>query len=299
MSSIPSPLMPLRSDFANEKKLLGFLAGQLRQGRLALFLGAGISVPFGLPGWPELLKKMFAAEKSTPDKSARVEKQAEAFRAKYYPTDHLGYAKAIHDSLYAGVNTGFDALRQNATLAAIGSLVMASRRGTVSKVATFNFDNILELYLAYHGYVVRSIGEERAWAEAGDVTVLHPHGLIPYGCPQESSSKIVFDRTSYAKVIGNDKNPWRQQLLCILRTHTCLFVGLSGDDDNLLSMLIDAKEGHASQPHSSAFWGVTFTTKPKDDGNIWESNRVFRKVISDFKTDLPRLLFAVCQEAAR
>lgn len=299
MNALHAPIMPTRADFDKETKLLPFLGNQLQHGRVALFLGAGISMPFDLPSWPNLLLRMFKAKSDVPNKRDRVEKQAESFSAKYCPKNHLAYVTAIHDALYEGVKADFQALQQNATLAAIGSLVMASRRGCVSHVVTFNFDNLLETYLRYYGYVVRSVSEQCEWAGAADVTVLHPHGFVPYLEPASSSSQIIFDRSSYAKVIGDNANPWRQQLLCILRSHTCLFVGLSGDDDNLLSLLMECKDSHVSRKHNSAFWGITFATAAKDDADIWEKNGVYRKKIANYDVDLPRILFAICQEAAR
>lgn len=288
-----------RSHFLNESRLVEFLASQLRQGRLALFIGAGISVPLGLPAWEMLLQRLFKSKRMKPDPKDTLEKQAEVFRSKFYASDHLGYVAAIHNALYKQpFKVGFEEMRSNATLAGIGSLVMASRRGRVAHVITFNFDNLLEIYLQYHGFVVRSIGEEVAWAGIADVSVLHPHGVIPFSEPKRASSKIVFDRTSYAKAIGDEKNAWRQQMLCILRSHTCLFIGLSGDDNNLLSMLIDSYSRHASLANNTVFWGITFTTRATDPGNIWEPNGVFRKKIKNYENDLPRILFAVCRQAA-
>jgi hypothetical protein len=293
-------MMSRRSDFESETKLIQFLAGQLLRGRLAIFLGAGISKPLGLPMWSTLLNRMFKAKHSAPDKSKRLEEQATLFRAKYYANDYVGYVKAIHNSLFLkkSIRVDFDSLHQNKTLSAIGSLVMASHRGSVTSVVSFNFDNLLELYLKYHGYVVRSVVEQDAWAEVADVIVLHPHGYIPFRDLQHASTKLIFDRSSYVGVIGNDKNPWRQQLLCILRTHTCLFIGLSGDCDNLLSLLQDAQTSHASLKHNSAYWGIAFTTAKSDPADIWEPNMVFRKVIANYESELPYILFSICQEAA-
>jgi hypothetical protein len=299
MNRYASPLMSNRADFDNESRLVEFLASQLRQGRIALFLGAGISKPFGLPLWDQLLQRLFASRQRKPNRKDKLEKQAEAFHSEFFATDHSGYVKAIHDALYdRSVRVDFEEMRRNATLAAIASLVMSSRRGRVAHVVTFNFDNLLEIYLQYHGFVVRSIAEDNAWAGVADVAVLHPHGLIPYGAPDKSSSQIVFDRSSYATVIGDAKNAWRQQILCILRSHTCLFIGLSGDDDNLLSMLMDCKGHHASDANNSAFWGATFTTASTDQADIWEKNGVFRKRVKDYEIDLPRILFAISQDAA-
>ena len=191
-------------------------------------------------------------------------------------------------------------MRKNMTLAAIASLVMASHRGSASEVVTFNFDNLLEIYLAYHGFVTASVFHEQNWAGYADVSVYHPHGMIPFSLEHDHSETVVFDQESYMAVVGKEGNLWRQLVLTLMRRRTCLFIGLSGKDINLDSILSDTRSVHASHSDNSAFWGVTFSTTddPVMSGQ-WESRGVFYKVIKDYEKSLPEFLFGVCQDAAR
>jgi SIR2-like protein len=291
--------MAKRADFDQPVLLQKYLAKQLNRGRLALVLGAGISTAFKLPAWKELLQKLYASKGATPPKGADLKSQADHFRVTYFKGDKKGFIEAVRDTLYAGVSVNFEDLRRNATLGAIGSLVMASQRGSASNVITFNWDNLLELYLKYHGFVTLSASDERHWSGSADVYVLHPHGYIPYGSTEPASNDIVFDQTSYADVIGKEDRPWRQTLLTIMRTHTCLFIGLSGADDNLVSLLQTCKPQHASRKENTLFWGVTFTTSMnKAQADLWEEKGIYSRTVSNFSSELPELLFGICQEAA-
>jgi hypothetical protein len=261
-------------------------------------LGAGISKPFGLPEWGELVQRLFAAQSETPPPEA-PERQAEYFRLKHFEKNPRGFTDAIHKALYVGVSADFAALRANGTLAAIGTMVMASHRGSVSDVVTFNFDNLLELFLGYHGFVTASVFREFHWAQSSDVAIYHPHGLIPFDPNQERSDKPVFDQSSYSAVVGKADSPWRQTILTILRRRTCLFVGLSGRDDNLDSMLQECRDQHASRGENAAYWGVAFSSTDDDVARrIWQNRGVFFNKVVDYDHDLPAFLFAICQKAA-
>lgn len=286
------------SDFQYPNILIPYLARHLKKGRLTLVLGAGISQAFGLPGWEELLINLYAKKGATRNTAIDLKRQARDFRLQFFPTDKDGFIQEVKSVLYQGVRVDFDQLRKSKALAAIGALVMASHRGNASTVITFNWDNLLELYLEYHGFDTLSAYEEIHWAGNVDVTILHPHGFIPFDPTLKGSSDIVFDQTSYSDVIGKEHKPWRQEVLTILRSHTAIFVGLSGTDDNLDSFLQTAKKEHASLGNQSAFWGVTIgVLKEESERRAWQDNGVFYYEVADYNNALPDILFRICQLA--
>ena len=288
-------LMATVDDYEDLPTLTNHLAEQLRLQRLALILGAGISKPFGLPDWPGLLKKLYEAQGASPPSSGEPTQQAEDFRLKFFKNDYKGFVVAVRTALNKDVNVEFKKLRENLTLAAIGSLIMASKRGSTAEVVTFNYDNLLEIYLAYHGFMAHSVTEEIHWKGDADVTIYHPHGFLPYGNASEPSLRLILDRNSYDEILGKDL-PWRQLMLTLMRTHTCLFIGLSGNDPALTSLLTDVKKIHAIVGGTALFWGVCFTTDP-DLKLRWESRKVFCKVLNMYD-ELPDILFKICQTAA-
>jgi hypothetical protein len=123
-------------------------------------------------------------------------------------------------------------------LSAIGSLVMSSRRGYVANVVNFNFDDLLEIFLEFHGFVTDSVFKDRHWAGNHDVTIYHPHGFLPLDKRHPSSDDITLGTDDYLTVMLPDaRNLWRPLLQTFLRTHTFLHIGLSGKDPNLQSLI--------------------------------------------------------------
>ncbi len=292
--------MVLRDDWEDRELRRGYLASQLCRGRLTLVLGAGVSIPFGLPGWSDLVRALFArVGEPLPSIEHTAEDLAEYLRHRQFENDWPGFIRLVHDALYDGVNADLIRLRSHPMLSAIGALGMSSRRGSTSEVITFNFDNLLELFLRYHGFVSSSVYADAHWAGYADVTVYHPHGWVPFDLKEGSSPTLIFDQQSYARVIGQDGNPWRQLVLTVLRRHTCVFVGISGRDMNLDSILETCRAQHVSRQENKPFWGITFSDSNDEVSRIkWESRGVFQVHVSNYETDIPDFLFGICQAAA-
>jgi hypothetical protein len=175
---------------------------------------------------------------------------------------------------------------------------MASRGGGTFTVVTFNFDDILEMYLDFHGLVVSSIVDDRHWSDNSDVRVYHPHGLLSFSGVGRLSGRIVLDQSSYSAFSGEKGRLWRTEILGIMRSHLCLFIGLSGSDDNLEKLMYDCKEEHVGIHGGLPFWGVRFTdNKDSDWKSIWAEWGVSTWVVTDYEKDLPEFLLEVCGHA--
>jgi hypothetical protein len=289
--------------WSDESKLIEYLAGQLVSGRLALLLGAGISVAFGLPGWNELITRMSKTTKFArfqPNDNAL--RRAQAIKDEKFAGNESGFLDLVQSSLYRGVSINMAQLANHKLLAAIGSLVMSSRRGSASNVVTLNFDDVLETYLEYFGFDVASIVEERHWSPNSDVVIYHPHGFLPSSAARKRSKKIVLSSKEFLTAIAEGpNNAWRLLLLTLLRTHTCLHIGLSGEDLNVESLMDGTNALHAGRPREAAFNGVRFGLKAeaaarRDIIATSKANGVFTHAITKWD-DLPVFLFRICQEA--
>ena len=296
-------LMKDPSYWLDEGKLIEYLGGQLLRGRLALLLGAGVSVPFGLPSWECLLTRMSnnVGFGPLPDK-ADLLRRAQAIKDKHFSNDEDGFLELTHACLYDGVSVEMASLERHPLLSAIGSLVMASRRGSASRVITLNYDDILETYLEYYGFDVTSVCSERHWAPNSDVVIYHPHGFLPLGKARDRSKTIVISTKDYLKAIKNDTdNVWRLIFLDTLRTHTCLHIGLSGDDLNVASLTSSTEDYHAGRPREVAYSGLRFcleSERQKSDDLITtsEATGIHTHFFKDW-AELPIFLFRICQEA--
>ena len=288
--------MNLPDSWSQEDVLVSHLAHELHRGRLGLFLGAGLSAFYGMPQWSELVNRL-AARVGAPlmkpgdDPILKVG----AIRAKYYANRKAAFLADVREELYRGKVVDFDSIRQNDTLAAIGALVMSSKRGSASKVISLNYDDLLELYLEHHGFVTTSVWEDHHWANNDDVTVYHPHGFLPLS-DRPCSDDIVFATAEYYGIMQSDF--WRPLLQTHLRTRTFIYIGLSGNDMHIQSLISGIKNKHAIAKDRIAFHSVRFSLGGSGDevGEMLREEGVFTHTIANYE-ELPRFLFKICQAA--
>lgn len=287
--------MHLRDSWQDETLLIQYLARQLVEGRLGLFLGAGVSGFYGLPDWDTLMERICAKHGESFSKGEDAIAKAAYIRAQYYKEDIDGFKADLRTALYDGKTLDFAQIRQDATLAAIGSLVMSSKRGSAAKVFTLNYDDLLENYLEYHGFTTAIIWSERHWAHNDDVAIYHPHGFLPLA-DRPMSDDIVLGSSDYHKVMQSDL--WQPLLRTALRTHTFLYIGLSGKDLHLQALLYGVKEQHVIVGERIAYHTVRFAIAGDKDeiGPVLEQQGVFTHEFGGYN-DLPNFLFRICQEA--
>ena len=86
-----------------------------------------------------------------------------------------------------------------------------------------------------------------------------------------------------------------------MQSHICLFIGLSGDDLRLDSLIVTThdRKKHAYNPTAIGYWGVAFSTK-KDPAskNMRENRGIYLHTLNKYSDDLPQFLFEICQSAA-
>lgn len=285
--------------WAHRDAVVDHLSGQLAKGRLALFLGAGVSAFYGLPDWDTLVARLCAMNgEGVPAKVGDPIDRIEALRIRHYKGRAPEFLKDVWAALYEGVALDFETLRSNRLLSAIGSLAMASKRGSASKIITLNYDDLLELYLEYHGFVVDSIHVEKHWVGGGDVTIHHPHGLLPLEATRPGSDAIVLGTRDYLHVMGQD-SLWKPVLQSIMRTHTTLYIGLSGSDRHQQQLVEELTRTHAAGGERLAYHGVRFATERGEDAEtIMEDFGVHTQVLGSWD-ELPSFLFEICQNARR
>lgn len=286
------------ASFENQNTLKEFLAEQLVNGRLSLALGAGASMGFGLPNWDNLIADAFAKRGLTKPTALTNEHAADALLAAC-GNDDLRFASLISEVLYSGIDLSMVKLKQKELLAALGAITMASSRGSVGRVVSFNYDNLLETYLDYYGFDVESIAKVPHWDSRTDVKIYHPHGFLPSDKIGTAIAPIVLAQSHYDRIVGKTHVVWNSVLLEIFSSSTMIFIGLSGADNNLTSLLQSANDNHVSKARHDAFWGIRFSDSVDDArSHIWQMRGVFQVTLSSYE-EIPGWLFEVCQIAAQ
>lgn len=191
---------------------LGTLAAQ---GDLALFVGAGVSVPLGLPSWSELLDRL-EVEAGVPSDEG---------------TDLLARAGRLRRLL---AQTDFESVMKNTFLLdryALGHALAAGLRPQRS--VTTNYDNALELAMAGQVQDIRVLTRQEA---VGHLPwLLKLHGDI------EHAETIVLSDQDYA-----DLESWGGALYgvvqTLLMTGHLLFVGFGFADPDFDRLLEEVNE---------------------------------------------------------
>ena len=287
--------------WGDEGTLVSHLADELIKGRLGLLIGAGVSAFYGLPQWTDLVDRMSARVGMAPlSATDNPVTRVGAIKVNRFSRDEPGFLDLVQSALYDGIDIDFEKISSNRLLSAIGSLVMSSRRGSASTVITLNFDDLLEIYLEYYGFVANSIHRDKHWAGNGDVVVYHPHGFLPLTAGRKRSRSIVLSSDEFYRMIdiGSGAN-WRSLLITLLRTKSFIHIGLSGDDLNVQTLMSTIKDGHAISEERIAYHGVMFSLKSKFNSDLVSIYRGWgvHTHLLDSWSELPTLLFRICQKA--
>lgn len=237
---------------------------------LVIFLGAGVSIPHGIPNWNNLVMELLLEEDSrfaqfwpnyqmalvewlsktydfSPLALSRVFKYRVAEkRADWTPQDQASYLKSVRAALYrkrAPANPDNDSLWWVKDFILKGQ---AAGKG-VKRIVTANFDDLLEQHLAPHQPVVPIYNESRP-AGAG-MQVLHVHGYLPQHGDEIPPQDIVFAEDEY-NALTYTMFHWAQvELVNLMRTSTLLFIGFSLTDQNIRRLLDATRPRDGSIQH--------------------------------------------------
>lgn len=216
---------------------------------ITIVVGAGTSVESGLPTWPALLERLLCRVADGIGLSAT---DASSFAEWTVRADGLtgagavakvllggDFPAALRTALYEG---GGDDLAAGEMARAVARLRLAFE-GTPSELVTTNYDPLAMLAvreaLSASGRPVRTRPKVRVVASDspqrdGEIVVRHAHGYLPpEGSPKGT---VVLSEADYH--LMQDPRSWQEDYFRQrLTDSTCLFVGSSLTDPNLLRYL--------------------------------------------------------------
>ena len=298
-----TPLTPFSTEdfWASPDNIDQCLASKLLAGSTSLVLGAGASHGFHLPDWGELVEAVRTSCGATaPTKPLRPEDEAHQLLINNFSGDRLAFAKAVRTALYAGASRDSSFLLKSDLLQGIAAFLSSSLRGHGGAVITFNFDDLVETYLRLLGFVVKSELSVPAWATRADMRVFHPHGLLPLAS-EAGTTPIVFTTADFDEVVGRADDEWNRTMTSILSTTFPVFIGLSGEDSRLRSLLTHTHPTHpALTKDASLYWGVRLTLKSAAPYEIdrWKAMKIAPRYFDSY-SEIPAWLLTICQRAAQ
>lgn len=263
---------------------------------LVLCLGAGVSIPYGLPDWNTLLQELLLTTLNEDSKA--IDDQADALAklytavfapnpliaARYLATYYrkrsksaLAFESAIRDVLYRNVQPG----KHTELFSEIRRLSTAHRDDPIlNSVITYNFDDLLERSLcdfdsAFPFKAVFSVGDNPSPAE---LPIYHVHGYLPAKGELTKNHCISFSDDQYHEQY-QDVYRWSNMVQIMkFKDNTCLFLGTSFTDPNLRRLLdIARRQRGSNQP------AHVLIRKHYDKTDL---HNQLRKALGDASTDM-------------
>ena len=292
----------------NPEAALPALAGFLNAGSLVLGIGAGASKGMGLPDWATLVKRCanetnrragtslaLPAGTDTRTLGRTMNRVETAIARKLDMGRSTDYRALVRDCLYQGVTYDNDSMLRQGLLIAFGALLVRSRRGSVREVFNFNFDDVLDWYLALHGLDTQIVTRVPTLLREADITIYHPHGFLPLDAAKRGESDfLVLSQHSYDDKLGDRVDRWLDLFTTTMTRRIMLFVGLSGDDQTFYPSLVAAHKLIGRERYTG-FWllGPDDTQDRIDD--LKDRNVVPLRLAS--YDQYPDYLLEICRQA--
>lgn len=230
-------------------------------------LGAGLSIPRGIPSWPRLVERAWRRTfGATPDWLAgdapsphplalqlafeQVDAALRSSRARKAPE----LADLLRDCLYESERAPKRGEPAD-TLAAVAALLRQEQRAPsprVVRVISFNADDLLEREVHQRGRgrsrpvvwpIPRASNHPRRHG-AGDrppIPLYHPHGYLPRAREtawhRDAPDTLVFTDAQYWASVAQPSSFANRVMATALHDSHCIFVGLSMTDVNLMRWL--------------------------------------------------------------
>jgi|GEM_PF-683955 len=246
------PIVHMRQQFANRK--------------FGLVFGSGISKPFKLPNWNELIKKVAKNSEVNGAEILRYKRRNsqasitqmlfEHFKAKEIDnliadgntqtkeSDRIInqiWRNIIHKELWS--NFDFKFLEENHH-PYIDSYIKIIRESNLT--INYNFDDTLQTIItqrrtkeeiAKGDKLFETVHDERLQFQLNKGIIYHPNGFLPHELIEGTSDNLVFAEDSFADQLIASMSGHYSTLLHHLSKNTCLFIGLSLDDSTLKHLL--------------------------------------------------------------
>jgi len=222
---------------------------------LVLVLGAGVSRPYNIPTWNELLQGLLLT--SLPKDTSNWQftdpvTVAKLFAAVFQPTPLIAarylrltfaqdgssesFEQKVREVLYATAASAPD----SATMKEIRQLCVApSKSPNLDSIITYNFDDVLErclsgLEIEIPYTSIHTVGQV---AERGSIPIYHVHGFLPRAGSLQPDHRITLSEDVYHEQYS-DIYSWSNMVqINKFREKTCLFIGTSFSDPNLRRLL--------------------------------------------------------------
>ena len=260
----------------NGPEVPGRLLQAHEDGSVVFFCGAGASYPAGLPGFPELTKKLYDDLHVDPDPV-----QQAAIDAKHYDKaiDLLeravvGRRQRVRQTLAKILTPNLDTPNATATHSAL--LTLGRDRHDRMRLVTTNFDRLFEKVIAMRSPDIRICQApmlpvpKKRWD-----SLVYLHGLLPDDPAHSDLDDLVVSSGDFGRAYLTER--WAARFVGeLFRNYTVCFVGYSIDDP-VLRYMTDALAADRllGEPSLQPFaFGSCGKGKEDEHANQWRAKNV-------------------------
>lgn len=233
---------PLSESLVAIAESLGALAAEKH---LAVFIGAGVSVAAGLPGWDDLLDQLSR-------RSSGALADLEGLPA-------LDQAQVLEKRLEGNLGTEVAAILKTITRPSLAHVLLAGLQ--CNEVITTNYDRLYEAAVTATGQQVDSV---LPWATTTPRSpwILKMHGDV------EHENSIVLTRRHFVRYDAATR-PAGSLLQSLLMTRHLLVVGASLNDDNVSRLTLEVDQFRSDSGVTEAFGSFIDVSSSHTRRELW------------------------------
>lgn len=296
MTSFPRYLTHDFDYFSEKENAISTLANALNFGHLSILLGSGVSKSAisNFPNWIELVEGICTKAGITFDKTQSLNNTYLLERTELVKLNKpKEYTNITKEALFNSIVYDNEVLKKDLLLS-LGSLMMISiNRGSGSFI-NFNFDDLFEWYLEYHGYGIQIVSDPISLTNNLKPTIYHPHGFLPLTPKYKNQENInlIFSKKDYLESMRLD-TPWSTILQRILSSKFILMIGLSGEDMHIEATCLKIYNDVLKKQRYLGFIVLPDTDEAKEKEKYNLSNGLINLYINH--KQLPKDLLKICR----
>ena len=260
---------------ARYARALVHLRERRRAGRLALVLGAGVSLEFGFPDWNTLVARLCSTERLkdanapggvalTLRTQALLQHLIELHTAGDGPPTaseereaHHEWIGLLHECLYRDVPQKAEDL----THSYIRSYLDVVRQAPLT--VNYNFDDSIERLISHHyaqeqhdanDRLYETVWEPSTQFRRSSGVIYHPNGFLPQQLLEGFSESIVFSEGEFADQLIDTMSGHYATLMSHLSRYTTVLMGLSLSDSTLKHLLRQNTHHNPGHVHYYLKW---------------------------------------------
>lgn len=200
----------------------------IKNNKISIFIGAGVSASAGVATWNYLLEKLCVKRKL-----AKIDNDIDSvIKGRYIIEEYKHGQKDIPEEFYKDIRDILYAnIKPSKLIESIASLIINS---DIESIISYNYDNLVEREVEKKDKLCYPVYDKSRPRGKEFLSVYHVHGYVSQ---EDEYSPIVLGEQEYHKIFQESYNWGNVEQLHALCRSTCLFIGLSMNDPNLRRLI--------------------------------------------------------------